>query len=192
MTDFTFNTAVLGPDSFPSISPVSSPDFSFMSPDVTGPTRTISSDLSPDYAVSNALQDAWLSTDAIFPVATPLNPSASPTTSVVPVVGSTTLVPTSDGPPCVLMMYANRRAFSKFTPRASVLGEVLGHLEVIDTPDNRDHLVKRFRSSFHNHFTHVPVDVLQRHHALFRKASKPVIGLKLDSLGLVYSRPAGL
>ena len=108
-----------------------------------------------------------------------LGSAASPTTSVVPVVGSTTLVPTSDGPPCVLMMYANCRAFSKFTPRASVLGEVLGHLEVIDTPDNRDHLVKRFRSSFHNHFTHVPVDVVQRHHALFRKASKPVIGLKL-------------
>ena len=165
MTDFTFNTAVLGPDFSPSISPVSSPGFSFMSPDVTGPTRTISSDLSPDYAVSDALQDAWLSTDAIFPVVTPLNPSASPTTSVVPVVGSSTLVPTPGGSPCVLlveplsqvlprrfagflterlltcfyMMYANCRAFSKFTPRASVLGEVLGHLEVIDTPDNRDH-----------------------------------------------------
>ena len=118
--------------------------------------------------------------------------AADNTASVVPVVGSTTLVPTSDGPPCVLMMYANCRAFSKFTPRASVLGEVLGHLEVIDTADNRDHLFKRFRSLFHNHFTPVPVDIVQRHHALFRKANKPVIGLKLDSLGLVYSRPAGL
>ena len=91
------------------------------------------------------------------------------------------------------MMYVNCRTFSKFTPGAGVLGEVLGHLEVIDTPDNRDHLLKRLRSLFRNHFTRViPVDVVQRHHVLFRKASKPVIGLKLDSLGLVYSRPAGL
>ena len=218
MIDFNFNTAVLGPESSPSISPVSSPGFSFMSPDITGPTRTTSPDLSPGYAVSNVLQDAWFRAEALFPVATPLNRSASPATPAAPAVGSTPLVPTTDVPPCVLlveplsrvlprrfagylterlltcfyMMYANCRVFSQFTPGASVLGEVLGHLEVIDTPDNRGHLLKRFKSLFHNHFTHVPVDVVQRHHALFRKASKPVIGLKLDSLGLVYSRPAGL
>ena len=164
--DFTFNTAVLGLDSSPSVSPVSSPGFSFMSPDITGPIRTASSDLSPGYAVPNALQDAWLKADALFPVmATPLS-LVSPATPVVPVVGSTPLDPIAGGPPCVLlveplsqvlprriaglladrlltcfyMMYANCRTFSKFTPGAGVLGEVLGHLEVIDAPDNRDHL----------------------------------------------------
>ena len=102
--DFTFNTAVLGLDSSPSVSPVSSPGFSFMSPDITGPIRTASSDLSPGYAVPNALQDAWLRADALFPVmGTPLNSLVSPTTPVVPVVGSTTLVPTSGGSPCVFI-----------------------------------------------------------------------------------------
>lgn len=102
MTDVTLNTAVLGPDSSPGHSPVSSPGFSFMSPDVSGLPKMTGSDLALDCTDSNALQDAWLGAYAISPVATPLDSSAPQTTSDTPVLSSTTLVPSSIGSPCVL------------------------------------------------------------------------------------------
>ena len=79
-----------------------------------------------------------------------------------------------------------------FPLSTKVLGEVLELLSVANDADNRFGLTRRFRSLWFNRFQNVPVDAVQRHRALFRVRSRPVNGLRLNSVGLTYRAPPGL
>ena len=90
------------------------------------------------------------------------------------------------------VLFVNCRTLHQFPLQSSVLGEILEHLMIVNTDFNRFRLKRRFRSLFYRQFQSLPLDPVQRHRALFRQVSKPVVGLRLNSIGAFYQAPPGL
>ena len=90
------------------------------------------------------------------------------------------------------ILFVNFRSPHLVPLKSSVLGEILGHLMIVNTDFNRYRLERRFRSLFYRIFQSLPLDPVQRHRALFRRVGKPVVGFRLNSIGAFYQAPRGL